>query len=130
MEIKHKNIQQENSKHAIPPLSLEKKASDAIQMLLARIDIDAIYDDKKFLQDILEDIRDYGTLPDDILRRVSKFDVSRKDKLDRTIKEIEEIKEEVGEDFLDKEKRRQKKLDKEIIVAVENRNMQEGGNGE
>jgi hypothetical protein len=63
-----------------------------------------------------EDILSFGTLPDYTLRRIAGFKV---DKID----EIEQLKNELGEDYLTKEKNRQKEERKEIIIAIENKKV-------
>ncbi|TSA25645.1 helicase [bacterium] len=74
-----------------------------------------------FLRILREDILEYGTLSDYTLRRISNLEGANKTKQNRSVLEIIKIKQELGEDYLQKEKERQKYLLKEIIIAIENR---------
>lgn len=76
-----------------------------------------------FLRVLREDILDYGTLSDYTLRRITNLEYSDEDSRKRSIKEIVSLKQELGEDYLRKEKDRQKDLTKEIIVAIENQKI-------
>lgn len=76
-----------------------------------------------FLRVLREDIIDYGTLSDYTLRRITNLEYSDEDSRKRSIKEAVSLKQELGEDYLQKEKNRQKDLTKEIIVAIENQKI-------
>ena len=78
---------------------------------------------KDFLKVLLEDIADYGTLSDYTLRRVANLEGGTEEKLKKSLKEIEALKNELGADYMEKEKARQKDLTKEIIVAIENKKL-------
>ena len=73
-----------------------------------------------FLRTLREDIIDYGTLSDYTLRRIANMLNSDDNNRKRTIQEISALQHELGEDYLHKEKERQKDLSKEIIIAIEN----------
>ena len=73
-----------------------------------------------FLRTLREDIIDYGTLSDYTLRRIANMLNSDDNNRKRTIQEISSLKDELGEDYLQKEKDKQKDLSKEIIIAIEN----------
>lgn len=75
-----------------------------------------------FIRTLLEDINDYGTLPDYTLRRIANLDSLNEKQKKQTVHEIRIIKEELDEDYLQKEKDKQLSLHKEIIIAVENQN--------
>ncbi|MGB4645740.1 MAG: hypothetical protein WBH76_07565, partial [Dictyoglomaceae bacterium] len=107
---------------SLPEKSLEQQAINNLKTL-RKINNDEIYKYKNFLEILLEDIIDYGTLPDYTLRRISNLEIKDAEKIKKTIQEIESLKEELGEDYLEKEKLRQKNLTKEIIVAIENRKL-------
>ena len=68
---------------------------------------------------LLEDLLDYGTLSQYTLRRISNIDIKKN--LAKGINELKALEEELGSDYLYKEKRRISQLSKEIIVAIENR---------
>lgn len=67
-----------------------------------------------FLRTLLEDILDCGTLPDYTLRKI--WDIKEE-------KDIKEIEDELGADYLQKEKESQKNQKKEIIIAIENQKL-------
>jgi superfamily II DNA or RNA helicase/HKD family nuclease len=73
-----------------------------------------------FLRILREDILDYGTLSDYTLRRIANLENLDDNNRKKSINEISSLKNELGEDYLQKEKERQKDLSKEIIIAIEN----------
>lgn len=99
-----------------------------------------IYIYKKFVEDIKEDMIYYGTLSDFTLRRIANlstdifninsnqingiYDIQKK--LEKLIDEIKELEQLLGKDFLEKEKERINKIEKEIIIAYENKLKQKG----
>jgi hypothetical protein len=95
--------------------SLETKARLNLDFLISNRE-EALWQYKNFLRMLKEDILSFGTLPDYTLRRIAGFKV---DKID----EIEQLKNELGEDYLTKEKNRQKEERKEIIIAIENQKV-------
>jgi hypothetical protein len=103
--------------------SLEQQAINNLKTFLNRVQDERIFEHKNFLKTLLEDILDYGTLPDYTLRRIANLESRDEQKINKSIKEIELLKEELGENYLEKEKSRQKDLIKEIIVAIENQKL-------
>lgn len=95
--------------------SNEQKAINVLNTLLRIKDNEELTKLKPFIRTLLEDIIYYGTLSDFTLRRIANIDPNKKPE-----KEIENLKNELGEDYLLKEKQRLKDLKKEIIVAIEN----------
>jgi len=93
--------------------SLEQKALNNLYFLIANKE-ESFMPHKNFLRMLKEDILSYGTLPDYTLRRIAGFN---KD----SAKDIQDLKNELGEDYLTKEKNRQKDQKKEIIIAIENK---------
>jgi len=75
---------------------------------------------EQFIAMLLEDIRDYATLPDYTLRRIANLETTNGDKRAKLIAEIEQLKTELGADYLEKEKEQLKQTHKEIIIAIEN----------
>ena len=73
-----------------------------------------------FVKTLWEDIVDYGTLSDFTLRRIANFEVVKEDGRPETVEELNSLIGELGLDYLDKEKQRQRDVKKEIIVAIEN----------
>lgn len=99
--------------------SLEQKALNNLKYLITHPWSELVpYLD--FLRTLKEDILDYGTLSDYTLRKIYNLESQGEKKKKQTLGEIEKIKDEFGEDYLEKEKQRQKELKKEIIVAIEN----------
>jgi hypothetical protein len=91
-----------------------------------------------FISDLLEDIREYHTLSEYILKEIadlegfvkkieeSKYAEDKKfleEALNLLIKKLEKIKDEVGEDFLAKVERFLKDEPEEIIIAIENQKI-------
>ncbi|HOK57060.1 MAG TPA: helicase-related protein [bacterium] len=111
---------------SIPEQSLEKKALHNVKTLL-HIENENLTPLRNFLNMIRKDILDYGTLSDYTLRRIANLEIFDKnrnldeEKLKKTIEEVKIIKEELGEDYLIKEKLKLQQLHKEIIIAIENR---------
>jgi len=106
----------------IPEASLEQRALNNIRTLL-NLENEKLSPLKEFLRTLREDIIDYGTLSDYTLRRIIKLKTSDGE-IENTIKELEKLKDELGgENYLLKEKERLKEISKEIIIAIENRNL-------
>jgi superfamily II DNA or RNA helicase/HKD family nuclease len=110
---------------AIPPSeqSLEQKALNNLTTLINQIHTEYIMLHKDFLRILREDILDYGTLSDFTLRRIANMESTDEAKLKRTVAEVITLKKELGEDYLQKEKAKQKDLSKEIIIAIENQKI-------
>ncbi|MFQ5456436.1 MAG: helicase-related protein, partial [Nitrospirota bacterium] len=110
----------------IPEKSIQQRAINNLKSLLALEGIEELLFHKDFIRMLLEDILDYGTLADYTLRRLANLDFSKasdsiRRNIAQTLQEISKLKKELGEDYLYQEKKRQKNLTKEIIIAVENR---------
>jgi hypothetical protein len=101
---------------------LEQKALFNIKTLIANPwqDVLAHLD---FVRTLREDILDYGTLSDYTLRRIANMETVNDAGKKKTIEEIAALKQELGEDYLQKEKDRQKDIEKEIIIAIENQKL-------
>ena len=103
--------------------SLEQQAINNLRTFIYHKHEDEVLQVKDFLKMLLEDITDYGTLSDYTLRRIANLESGTEEKLKKSLKEIETLKNELGADYLEKEKARQKNLSEEIIVAVENQKL-------
>jgi hypothetical protein len=68
---------------------------------------------KDFLRMLKEDIISYGTLSDYTLRRFSNFK-------ENILDDLLQLKNELGEDYLVKEKNRRKDINRELIIAINN----------
>lgn len=100
--------------------SNEKKALINLDYLLRVNQNDNLLGLKKFIRTLREDFIDYGTLPDYTIRRIANLKLDNVE-LKEAIEEITSIKEELGEDYLEKEKRKLGKEEKEIIIAILNK---------
>jgi len=121
----YENVKKFKEFRAIPPSeqSLEQKALNNLTTLINQIHTEHIMPHKDFLRILREDILDYGTLSDFTLRRIANMESADEAKLKRTVAEVITLKKELGEDYLQKEKAKQKDLSKEIIIAIENQKL-------
>ena len=103
--------------------SLEQQAITNLKTLIYHKHEDEIIAVKDFLKVLLEDITEYGTLPDYTLRRIANLDTSTEESFKKSLKEIYALKDEIGVNYLEKEKNKQRDLTKEIIVAIENQSL-------
>ena len=103
--------------------SLEQKALNNLATFINQIQSEEIMPHKDFLRTLREDILDYGTLSDYTLRRIANMESADEARQKRAVEEIVVLKKELGEDYLQKEKARQKDLSKEIIIAIENQKL-------
>jgi len=104
-------------------LSLEQKARNKIMTLL-KFDLEQLKEYRNFLKTLLEDLTDYGTLPYYTLRRIANLEIpENENKIQEIITKLEELKDELGENYLLKEIEKFKNIQKEIIIAIENRNI-------
>ncbi len=103
--------------------SIEQKAINNLKTLITKLKGDEMKDYRRFINMLLEDIYEYGTLPDYTLRRISNLEINAAESLENSLKEIEKLKNELGENYLEKEKAKQKNLKQEIIVAIENQKI-------
>ena len=102
--------------------SIEQKALINLKSFISKPWVELI-PHLDFLRILREDILDYGTLSDYTLRRIANLEGVDETKHKRSVLEIIKLKQELGEDYLQKEKERQKDLLKEIIIAIENRKL-------
>jgi len=100
--------------------SIEQKALNNLRYLIEQNTAEKIMPYKNFLRQLREDILDYGTLSDFTIRRIANIE-SSDEKINSAVDEIKSLQSELGEDFLEKEKKRAKEISKEIIIAVENK---------
>jgi len=99
--------------------SLEMKSVIALKSIITR-PCDEVLHHLSFLKTLLEDINSYGTLSDFTLRRISNLDIFTGKNLKPSITEIEGLRKELGDSYLDREKEKHINLAKEIIIAIEN----------
>jgi len=102
--------------------SIESKALVVLDYMLREKDNNELLKLKPFLRTLREDIMDYGTLPDYTLRRIANLSKrSSEINIEEAITELQKLEQELGTNYLDIEKNRQYP-NKEIIIAIENRN--------
>jgi len=97
--------------------ALETKAFNNLQSALHSFK-DELEEFVPFIRTLIEDLRDYKTLPKSTLRRfanVSSDSANFKN-------ELQEVKTNLGEDYLEVIKKRLGTLKSEVIIAIENRN--------
>ena len=102
--------------------SLEQRSINNIKTLITK-PWDELLPLMDFVRVLREDVTDYGTLSDYTLRRLANLEFHNDAEKKKTVTTIKELETELGKDYLQKEKERQKELKKEIIVAVENQKL-------
>ncbi|MCX7878871.1 MAG: SWF/SNF helicase family protein, partial [Ignavibacteria bacterium] len=102
--------------------SIEGTALTKLRALLKSIKTDNLNRLESFIRTLIEDIIDYGTLPDYTLRRLANLEFNDGN-IDKALEVIEAIKNELGEDYLEKIKNKLGRNEKEIIVAIRNRKI-------
>ncbi len=75
-------------------------------------------DERNFIENLIADIRHYGTLSKYLLKRISKWLELDDDQLR---KEIRELMEELGKDFLKPVQEMAKERERSVIITIENR---------
>ena len=69
---------------------------------------------------LLEDILDYGTLPDFTLQRISNLNTTNARQLNALEKDLKQLLGELGENYLKAVKADRDQLRPNIIIAIEN----------
>lgn len=103
-------------------ISLEKRAFNSVSTLL-KSPWGELMPHMAFLRMLREDISDYGTLPDYTLRRLANFEPGSDKDRARSVREIVDIRRELGDDYLNKEKARLIETRREVIIAIENQKI-------
>lgn len=121
----YEKIKSQKESRSLPAseLSLYQRAKNKINFLIQDSSTEEIQPFKDFLMLLREDIIDYGTLPDYTLRRIVnlKTDFKNEEQKKELINEIASLHKELGDNYLEKEKHRSAALQKEIIIAIENK---------
>jgi len=99
--------------------SLEQRALIKLNNLINNVQTPELMPYKDFLRTLREDILHYGTQSEYALRRISNLSAAE-NKLNETVKEIAQLQKELGRDYLTKAVAGQKKMNKDIIIAIEN----------
>lgn len=92
------------------------RAVNNLRTLLNKIDKE-LKPLEQFLKDLLEDQTEYRILGDYTVRRLANLKVEN---INETVEKLNEIKEEVGERFLECVKDQSKLLETEVVIAIEN----------
>ena len=100
--------------------SLEQKALNQLNTLINNVQTQKLMPYKDFLRKLRKDILHYGTQSEYSLRRISNLSTAE-NKLNETVEDIAQMQKELGRDYLDRAVAGQKKLKKDIIIAIENR---------
>jgi hypothetical protein len=111
-----------SSRDKLTEQSIENRALNTLKYLLDIQGNEKLTELKKFIRTLKEDIIDYGTLPDYTLRRIANINNSE-EKLDEAISELNELRKELGEDYLEKEKAKINQQDRELIIAIMNKKI-------
>ncbi|NLJ20006.1 MAG: helicase, partial [Bacteroidales bacterium] len=120
----YEKVKQNDERPTVPTsaISIEKNALGVIDFLLRQKENPDLLLLKPFLRTLREDILDYGTLSDYTLRRIANLSNNHSGiDIGKAIIEFGELEKELGRNYLDQEKNKQYP-DKEIIIAIENRN--------
>ena len=102
--------------------SLEQRSLVKLNNLINNVLAPELMPYKDFLRTLREDILHYGTQSEYALRRISNFSSDEK-RIGGTVDEIRQLQKELGWDYLARAIAGQKKLQKDIIIAIENRQL-------
>ncbi|MEO0144970.1 MAG: helicase-related protein [candidate division WOR-3 bacterium] len=81
-------------------------------------------DEREFLENIKKDIESYGTLTEEVIRRIKEWE-KYLNNLEKLKESINDLMDELGKDFLGKTIREREK-EKLIIISIENRRQENG----
>ncbi|MDH7554069.1 MAG: helicase-related protein [Spirochaetota bacterium] len=117
----------ENTGGPSSELSLYRRALGKLNFLISNNDVEEINQYKEFLMLLREDILDYGTLSEYTLRRIANFktDFKNENEKQQLLGDIDLLRCELGDSYLVKEKFKHNGLQKEIIIAIENKIVKE-----
>ena len=90
---------------------------------LLRKDYEKVKPYRAFVEMLLEDILDYGTLADYTLRRIANLETTNSTKLKALEKELQALQKELGRDYLTPHKIKQQQIKPDIIIAIENQSL-------
>ncbi|MCM8772322.1 MAG: SNF2-related protein [Candidatus Omnitrophica bacterium] len=96
----------------------------AKNLLKSLIDIEQLKPYQNFISTIIDDIQYFGTLSEYILGEIADWEKYYKDgiwEIDKIIEKIENLKDEIGENFLEKAQKYLKDKKETVIIAIENR---------
>jgi superfamily II DNA or RNA helicase len=104
----------------LKPNELSNKAFNLLNTLL-KLEAEQIKPLIPFIHSLIEDIREYGTLSDYVWGEIVSLEtILNRGDINSIVDKLSKLREKIGEDFLEKIKKRLESLDKEIIIAIEN----------
>lgn len=106
----------------LSPQSIETKAINNLKTLI-RTDYEILKPYRDFIRMLLEDIMDYGTLPDFTLRRIANLETVTQSKLKKLKQDLQDLQSDLGENYLNPEKIEQSQIKPHIIIAIENQKI-------
>ncbi len=109
----------EEQKEATSEISVEVRARNNLKHL-NKTEIAKLAEYKPFIKMLLEDILEYKILSKWTLRSIADLNIENENQIKKTIKELERLKNELGDDYLEKIKERIKNQITEIVIAIEN----------
>jgi len=108
------------------PNELSNKAKNLLKTLL-ELNLETLTPHYKFISDLLEDLEDYGTLSEYTISKIVEWEKYLNEDKEKLVSAIEELKREIGEDFLEKAMKHLKGVSEEIIIAIENQKGEDEG---
>lgn len=117
-----KSIKSEANGRGLSAQSVETKALNNL-ITLNRLDIPALNDLRGFLTTLLDDVREWSTLPKFTLRTIANLKFNDTNQIAQTRDKLQNLQLHLGSDYLQKEIERQKQIQQEIVIAVENQNQ-------
>lgn len=101
-------------------LSVEVRSLNNVLYAISYCEKNNQYEHLTFLRTVLEDMRQYGSLPDYTLRKLSMHDLSKEpDKISRFFETVQKLRETLGDFYLKNLKERLHYRNSEIIIAEE-----------
>lgn len=118
-----KDYKEESKTLGKSAVSIRSKARTNLRNLKSK-EWDKLKPLKSFVNTLLEDLLEYGTLPQYTLRRIAEMETQSKDietdeEKQEIIDELKYIKDKLGPDYLEEIKQKTSKLSKEVIIAIE-----------
>ncbi|NLG06824.1 MAG: hypothetical protein GX559_04025, partial [Candidatus Pacebacteria bacterium] len=114
-----KTIKTETSGRGLSAQSVETKAFNNL-LTLNRLALPDLGPLKNFLATLLDDVREWSTLPKFTLRTIANLKFNTPKQIEQTRDKLQNLLLQLGSDYLQKEIERQKEVREEIVIAVEN----------
>ena len=103
----------------LSPQSIERRAMNNLRALMQQ-DYEQLKPYRDFICTLLEDILEYGTLPDFTLRRIANLETMQASRQTKLKKELKQLQQDLGEDYLNSMKSKPSANKPQIIIAIEN----------